>query len=62
MQGKGYMTLLSRELLKNLRSGGYSTLRCTSIERSNRSSSSQLLRMRGRVLHDVTYYQLAITP
>ena len=62
MQGKGYMTLLSRELLKNLRSGGYNTLRCTSIERCNPSSSSQLLRMRGRVLHDLTYYQLAITP
>jgi hypothetical protein len=62
MQGKGYMTLLSRELLKALRSGGYNSLRCTSIEKCNPSSVSQLLKMRARVLHDVTYYQLTITP
>ena len=60
MRGKGYMTLLSRELLRNLRSRGYNTLRSTSIERSNPISAVQLLRMRGRVLHDISYYQLAI--
>jgi hypothetical protein len=60
MRGKGYMTLLSRELLRNLRSRGYNTLRCSSIERSNPISAVQLLRMRGRVLHDISYYQLTI--
>src|SRR5262249_19006948 len=60
MRGKGHMTLLSRELLRNLRTPGYNTLRCTAIERSTAMSAFQLLRMRGRVLHDISYYQLAI--
>lgn len=62
MQGRGYMTLLSRELLRNLRSRGYRTLRCTSIEKHNRASAAQFQRMGGQVLHDLSYYQLTISP
>ena len=35
-QGKGYMSLLCRELLRNLRAGGYETLRGTFIETRTR--------------------------
>ena len=62
MQGRGYMTLLSRELLRNLRSRGYNTLRCTSIEKANAGSAAQLFKMGGHVLHDLSFFQLAISP
>ena len=39
-QGKGYMRLLTRELLRNLRAAGYQTLRGTFIEHENVASSS----------------------
>ena len=35
-QGKGYMRLLDRELLRNLRGAGYHTLRGTFIEARER--------------------------
>src|SRR5215469_2376958 len=40
-QGRGYMRLLSRELLRALRAGGYSALRSTFVERSNPGSAAQ---------------------
>ena len=46
-QGNGYMRLLSRELLRNLRASGYDTLRGTFIEGENTASSSQADRMSG---------------
>jgi GNAT superfamily N-acetyltransferase len=59
-QGKGYMRLLSRELLRNLRAAGYETLRGTFIEEENVASSSQVDHMGGRPLHGVTFYRRAV--
>ena len=56
-QGKGYMSLLCRELLRNLRAGGYETLRGTFIETENEASSSQADNMGGAPLHEVTFYE-----
>jgi hypothetical protein len=55
-QGKGYMRLLNRELLRNLRAAGYRTGRGTFIEEENTASSSQAEHMSGRPLHGVTFY------
>src|SRR4029450_11280129 len=46
-QGRGYLTLLSRELHRNLRAGGYRSLRSTYVERSNPASAAQYRRMGG---------------
>ncbi len=59
-QGKGYMGLLSRELLRNLRDAGYHTLRGTFIEDENLASSSQAEHMSGDPLHGVTFYRRAV--
>jgi hypothetical protein len=56
-QGRGYLTLLSRELLRNLAAGGYRTLRSTFVERDNPASAAQYPRMGGRPLHGYTFYQ-----
>jgi GNAT superfamily N-acetyltransferase len=56
-QGRGYMRLLSRELLRNLRAAGYMTLRGTFIEHENVASASQAENMSGRPLHGVTFYR-----
>lgn len=55
-QGRGYMRLLSRELLRALRTGGYSALRSTFVERSNPGSAAQYLAMGGRPLHGYAFY------
>jgi hypothetical protein len=57
-QGRGYLTLLSRELHRNLRAGGYKTLRSTFVERNNPASTAQYRRMGGRPLHGYTFYQV----
>jgi hypothetical protein len=59
-QGKAYMRLLSRELLRNLRAAGYETLRGTFIEEENVASASQAEHMAGRPLHGVTFYRRAV--
>ena len=46
-QGRGYLTLLSRELHRNLRAGGYRTLRSTFVERDNPASAAQYRRAAG---------------
>ena len=56
-QGRGYLTLLSRELHRNLRAGGYRTLRSTFVERDNPASAAQYRRMGGRPLHGYTFYE-----
>lgn len=56
-QGRGYLTLLSRELHRNLRSGGYRTLRSTFVERDNAASAAQYRRTGGRPLHGYTFYR-----
>lgn len=55
-QGRGYLTLLARELHRNLRAGGYTTLRSTWVEDDNSASAAQYVRMGGRVLHGHTFY------
>lgn len=59
-QGRGYMRLLSRELLRNLRAGGYRTLRSTFVERTNPGSAAQYAAMGGRPLHGYTFYEMQI--
>ena len=59
-QGQGYQRLLSRELHRNLRTGGYTALRSTFVERGNRASAAQYLAMGGRPLHGYTFYQRAL--
>ncbi|MEV0566558.1 hypothetical protein [Dactylosporangium sp. NPDC050588] len=59
-QGRGYLTLLSRELYRGLRAGGYRTLRSTYVERDNPASAAQYRRMGGRPLHGYTFYERAV--
>ena len=54
-QGKGYLRLLTRELLRNLRVAGYHALRGTFIEHENVASSAYTGRL-GRPAHGVTFY------
>ena len=56
-QGHGYLTLLSRELHRNLRAGGYRALRSTFVERDNPASAAQYRRTGGRPLHGYTFYR-----
>ncbi|MFF5179822.1 hypothetical protein ACFY2Q_17515 [Micromonospora sp. NPDC000316] len=58
-QGKGYLTLLSRELHRNLARNGYRTLRSTFVERANVASAAQYRRAGGRPLHGYTFYERA---
>ncbi|GAB2639872.1 hypothetical protein GCM10027088_14920 [Nocardia goodfellowii] len=55
-QGCGYMRYLSRELLRNLRAGGYEQLRSTFVERANPASAAHYRAMGGRPLHGYTFY------
>jgi hypothetical protein len=54
-QGNGYLGLLWRELMGNLRAAGYETLRGTFVEHANVASSSYGDRL-GRPAHGVTFY------
>jgi hypothetical protein len=56
-QGHGYLTLLSRELHRGLRDGGYRSLRSTFVERDNPASAAQYRRAGGRPLHGHTFYE-----
>src|SRR5919204_298768 len=55
-QGKGYIRLLTRELLRNLRAAGYDTLRGTFIEHVNVASSAHFRKISGRPLHGTAFY------
>ncbi|MEV0245612.1 hypothetical protein AB0H76_03370 [Nocardia sp. NPDC050712] len=55
-QGHGYMRYLSRELLGNLRAGGYQQLRSTYVEHANPASAQHFRAMGGRPLHGYTFY------
>ncbi|GAA1770126.1 hypothetical protein [Luedemannella helvata] len=55
-QGRGYLTLLSRELHRGLRRHGYAALRSTYVERDNAASAAQYRRAGGRPLHGYTFY------
>ncbi|MFC9894278.1 hypothetical protein ACFVMC_11345 [Nocardia sp. NPDC127579] len=56
-QGHGYMRYLSRELLRNLRAGGYQRLRSTFVEHTNPASAAHFRAMGGRPLHGYTFYR-----
>lgn len=56
-QGRGVLTLLSRELHAALARRGYERLRCTMIGRDNPGSARQLERFGGRPLHGTTFYR-----
>jgi hypothetical protein len=56
-QGHGYLTLLARELHRNLAAGGYANLRSTFVERDNPASAAQYRRAGGRELHGHTFYE-----
>lgn len=60
-QGHGYMRLLSRELLRNLRANGYDAVRSTYVERTNPGSAAQYVAMGGRPLHGYTFYEKDLT-
>jgi hypothetical protein len=59
-QGKGYLRLLTRELMRNLQAAGYHTLRGTFIEHENVASSAYTGRL-GRPAHGVTFYARDVT-
>ncbi|MEI2779248.1 MAG: hypothetical protein V9G19_25455 [Tetrasphaera sp.] len=59
-QGRGYLTLLSRGLMRALQRGGYERLRSTFVEDSNAGSAAQYERMGGRQLHRTTFYRRGI--
>ncbi|MEU9114938.1 hypothetical protein AB0D04_24915 [Streptomyces sp. NPDC048483] len=56
-QDNGYLTLLSRELHRGLRTGGYHTLRSTFVEHTNPASAASYRRAGGRPLHGYTFYE-----
>ena len=56
-QGRGILTLLTRELHANLSAGGYRRLRSTYVGRENGGSARQFARMGGRPLHGYTFYR-----
>ncbi|WP_220457936.1 MULTISPECIES: hypothetical protein [unclassified Actinotalea] len=59
-QGRGVLTLLSRQLHAALATGGYARLRSTMIAPDNPGSRRQLERFGGRPLHGVTFYRLPL--
>lgn len=61
-QGRGLLTLLSRQLQANLAAGGYRRLRVTSIGRDNPASARQIERFGGRPLHGLTFYRRPVPP
>lgn len=61
-QGRGVLTLLSRQLHASLARTGYERLRCTMIGRDNPASRRQLERFGGRPLHGCTFYRRPLPP
>lgn len=59
-QGRGILTLLSRQLQSNLAEGGYRRLRSTYVGRENIGSARQFQRFGGRPLHGYTFYSRRI--
>lgn len=57
LQGRGILTLLSRQLQANLAAGGYRRLRSTFVGRDNPASARQFARFGGRPLHATTFYR-----
>jgi hypothetical protein len=60
-QGRGILTLLSRQLQANLVAGGYRRLRTTTVGLENIGSARQFSRFGGTPLHGSTLYRRPIT-
>lgn len=60
-QGRGLMRVLSGQLLRGLRAGGYRTLRSTFVGDDNPASAAQYVRMGGRPLHTTTFYRQVLS-
>jgi ribosomal protein S18 acetylase RimI-like enzyme len=58
-QGRGYVTLLTREVHRHLEARGYRALRSTFVERDNAASAASYRRAGGRPLHGYTFYERA---
>ena len=58
-QGRGYVTLLTREVHRHLEATGYRALRSTFVERDNAASAASYRRAGGRPLHGYTFYERA---
>jgi ribosomal protein S18 acetylase RimI-like enzyme len=58
-QGRGYVTLLTREVHRHLETAGYRALRSTFVERDNAASAASYRRAGGRPLHGYTFYERA---
>lgn len=58
--GKGYMKLLNQKLLQNLNKLECHTLRTTWVEIDNKASATHFLKMNGKVLHDISFFQMDI--
>jgi hypothetical protein len=56
-QGRGILTLLSRQLQANLVAGGYTRLRTTTVGLGNAGSAKQFSRFGGAPLHGSTLYR-----
>jgi GNAT superfamily N-acetyltransferase len=61
-QGRGILTLLSRQLQANLARGGYRRLRTTTVGLENMGSARQFSRFGGTPLHGSTLYRRATSP
>ncbi|NQX26016.1 hypothetical protein HQQ81_01445 [Microbacteriaceae bacterium VKM Ac-2854] len=59
-QGRGILSLLSRQLQANLAAGGYRRLRSTYVGRDNIGSARQFARFGGTPLHGYTFYRRSI--
>lgn len=59
-QGRGILSLLSRQLQANLAAGGYRRLRSTYVGRENLGSARQFARFGGEPLHGYTFYRRSI--
>jgi GNAT superfamily N-acetyltransferase len=56
-QGRGILSMLSRQLQTNLAAGGYTRLRTTTVGDDNPGSSRQFSRFGGQPLHGSTLYR-----
>jgi GNAT superfamily N-acetyltransferase len=61
-QGRGILTLLSRQLQTNLATGGYRRLRTTTVGLGNVGSAKQFSRFGGTPLHGSTLYRRPTSP
>jgi hypothetical protein len=59
-RGLGYQALLQRQLFRNLRAHGYRAIRSTYVEDDNVAARTQFLKMGGRVMQRLNFFQLEV--